>query len=132
MMGFLLRWAVAFGLLAATYNPTEWNFLRWARENWETELPLTALFALILMIGYIIYLRATLRSIGLYGMVLILATAAAVLWVLYDYGWINFDNPNQNAWLGLALVSLMLAIGLSWSIVRRRLTGQIDVDDVDE
>jgi hypothetical protein len=35
-------------------------------------------------------------------------------------------------WIGLVMVATILAIGMSWSHVRRRLTGQADVDDVDE
>ncbi|MEO1240160.1 MAG: DUF6524 family protein, partial [Pseudomonadota bacterium] len=40
--------------------------------------------------------------------------------------------PSFNTWLGLVVLSIVLAIGLSWSIVRRRISGQADVDDVDE
>lgn len=132
MLGFVLRWAVAFGLLAATFNPTEWNYARWAQMNFSDQMPLAVLLGLLLAVGYIIYLRATLRSIGTFGMGLVLAVAAALLWVLYDYGLLTFDNPTQNTWLGLAALSLVLGIGLSWSHVRRRLSGQADMDDVDE
>lgn len=31
-MGFVLRWLAAFVLLALTYNPTEFNYVRWARD----------------------------------------------------------------------------------------------------
>ena len=130
-MGFLIRWALAFGLLAATYNPTEWNFVRWAMGNWETQLPLTIFFALILAIGYIIYLRATIRSIGVFGMLLLLAVVGTALWVLVDLGWIRLDDPTVNTWLAIVVFSAVLAIGLGWSIVRRRISGQADVDDVD-
>ncbi|MFN3209277.1 MAG: DUF6524 family protein [Roseovarius sp.] len=131
-MGFLVRWALAFVLLAATFNPTRYNFIVWARDNWEAQMPLTVLFALLLLVGYIIYLRATLRSIGAFGMGLILAITAALGWVLVDFGLLNLDNPTQNLWLGLVALSLVLGIGLSWSHVRRRLSGQADMDDVDE
>ncbi|RYG92954.1 hypothetical protein EU803_02270 [Loktanella sp. IMCC34160] len=132
MVGFGIRWAFAFVLLAATYNPTGWNLTRWGMENWETQMPLTLFLGLLLLVGYIIYLRATLRSIGLFGMVLILLIAATFLWVLYDYGWISLEDPTVNTWIGLALMSLVLGIGLNWSHVRRRLSGQSDIDDVDE
>lgn len=130
-MGFLLRWAFAFILLAATYNPTQWNFVRWGMENYQTSLPVTVLFGLVLLVGYIIYLRATLRSIGPFGMLLVLAVAGTLLWVLYDQGWIDLADPTFNTWLAIVVLSIVLAIGLSWSIVRRRLSGQADVDDVD-
>lgn len=131
-MGFVLRWGFAFVLLAATYNPTHWNFIRWGMANYSDKLPLTVLFGLILLVGYIVYLRATLRSIGTFGMLLVLALVGAVLWVLYDYGLLDLSNRDLTLWLGLFALSLVLGIGLSWSLVRRKLSGQADVDDIEE
>ena len=131
-MGFLLRWAFAFLLLAATFNPTDWNFVQWARANFSEQMPLTVLLGLLLLVGYIIYLRATFRSIGTFGMLLVLAIVGAILWVLYDWGWLTLENSNQNTWIGLIALSVVLGIGLSWSHVRRKLSGQADMDDVDE
>lgn len=130
-MGFIIRWACAFALLAATYNPTQWNFYRWVQTGWETQLPLTILFALVLLIGYIIYLRATLRSIGLFGLLLILAVVCTAVWVLYDFELIKLESHAVQTWLAITVLSFALAVGLGWSIVRRRISGQADVDDVD-
>ena len=132
MIGFLMRWGVAFGLLAATFNPTDWNYARWVSQNFADQMPLAVLLGLLLLVGYIIYLRATLRSIGTFGMGLVLAVIGALLWVLYDFGWLTLENRTGNIWIGLLALSLVLGIGLSWSHVRRRLSGQADMDDVDE
>lgn len=129
-MGFLMRWLFAFVLVAATYNPTEYNFVRWATTS--DQLSITVLAGLVLLVGYIIYLRATLRSIGAFGMALILAVVGAILWVLYDFGLLDLQNQTLTVWIGIFALSLVLGIGLSWSIVRRKLSGQADVDDVDE
>ncbi|PXW67987.1 hypothetical protein C7964_10477 [Loktanella sp. PT4BL] len=131
-MGFVIRWVFALLLLMATYNPTQWNYVRWSMANYETQLSLTVLFGLILLVGYIIYLRATLRSIGIFGMLLILAVVGTILWVLFDQGVISLNNPSVNTWIGIYALSIVLAVGLSWSIVRRKLSGQADVDDIDE
>jgi hypothetical protein len=32
----------------------------------------------------------------------------------------------------LIALSLVMGVGLSWSIIRRRLSGQLDVDDVEQ
>ncbi len=130
-MGFLLRWLFAFILIAATFNPTKWNFVSWARAHYSTELPLTVFFGLILLIWYIIYLRATLRSIGGFGMFLVFSVFSALIWVLWDRGLLNLSDSEVNAWMGILALSLVLGIGLSWSFVRRALTGQFDVDDSD-
>lgn len=132
MTGFLLRWLFAFVLLAATYNPTQYSYVRWGIEHGGANLSIAVLLGLVLLVGYIIYLRATLRSIGGFGMALVLALVGAILWVLYDLGVLRLDDPGLNTWLGLFALSLVLGIGLSWSHVRRYLSGQSDVDDVDE
>lgn len=132
MTGFLLRWLFAFGLVTVTYNPTDYNFVRWAATQGQTQLSVTVLAGLVLLVGYIIYLRATLRSIGAFGMLLILALVGALLWVAYDFGLLDLQNRALTMWIGIFALSLVLGIGLSWSIVRRKLSGQADVDDVDE
>ncbi len=131
-MGFLLRWLFALVLVAATFNPTRWNFVRWARDHFSDQLPVTVLLGLILVVAYVIYIRATLRSIGGFGIVLVTAVVAALLWVLFDWGWLTLENPAFNQWIGILAISLVLGVGLSWSFVRRALSGQYDVDDHDE
>lgn len=131
-MGFTLRWAFAFVLVAATFNPTPWNYVRWARDHLADQFPLAVLFGLILFVAYVIYVRATLRSIGGFGILLVTAIVAALLWVLYDWGWLSIDNAAQNQWIGIFAISVVLGIGLSWSFVRRSISGQYDVDDSDD
>lgn len=131
-MGFIWRWLCAFVLLAVTFNPTEYNYINWVRDYGGMNMSIAVLLGLLLAIGYIIYLRATLRSIGGFGMLLVLAVLGAGLWVLYDLGVLRLDNSNMNVWLALVVLSFVLGIGLSWSIVRRALSGQADMDDVDQ
>ncbi len=132
MIGFLLRWVAAVALVFATYNPTKWNFIAWATKNWELQLPIIALLGILLVIGYVIFLRATFRSIGIFGIILVVALIAAVIWVLASQGWLSLEDTTLMTWVGLTAVSFVLAIGLSWSIVRRVISGQADVDDVDD
>ncbi|MCR9273298.1 MULTISPECIES: DUF6524 family protein [Mameliella] len=131
-MSFLLRWLFAFVLLAATYNPSQFNYIRWAMNNTDGNLPLVVLFGIVLLIGYIIYLRATLRSIGVFGMALVLGLVAAILWALVYYGLLDLSDPKLSTWIGIFALSLVLGVGLSWSIIRRKLSGQVDMDDVEE
>jgi len=130
-MGFLFRWLFAFILVAATFNPTEWNYIRWVRGNFSEQMSQAVLLGLILLVAYIIYLRATLRSIGGIGMFLVAAVVSALIWVLYDFGILDLQNRDFVVWLGIFAVSVVLGVGLSWSFVRRALSGQHDVDDAD-
>lgn len=130
-MGILLRLAGAFALLSATFNPTRFNYFRWAEANYMAQLPLTVLLGLLLAVGYMVYIVATLRSIGAFGIVLIAAIFGATIWVLIDWGVLTLANPSLNLWLGIVALSLILGVGLSWSILRQRLSGQATVDEVD-
>jgi ABC-type Fe3+ transport system permease subunit len=130
-MGILLRWLGAFLLLSATFNPSDWNYLHWARASWGEEMPLAIFLGLLLAVGYMIYIVATLRSIGAFGAILIAAIFGAGLWVLIDWGWLSLTNRSVNLWLGILVLSLILGIGLSWSILRQRLSGQASVDEID-
>ena len=131
-MGFVLRWVFAFLLVALTYNPTQYNYVEWTLQNYKVETPLAVLMGLLLLISYIVYLRATLRSIGPFGVILVLSVVGATLWVLYDKDMLTMKNKDINTWIGVFTLSAVLGIGLSWSIVRRLLTGQADVDDLDQ
>ena len=132
MIEFLLRWLFAFVLLGLTYNPTGYSYVHWLSAGSFSPLSLLVLSGLFLCVGFIIYLRATIRSIGLFGMGLVLALVGAVFWVLYDLGALSLDDVTRNTWLALIAASFVLGIGLSWSHVRRRLAGQHDVDDLDD
>jgi Family of unknown function (DUF6524) len=131
-MGIFLRWLGAFLLLVATFNPTEWNYVRWSMAHGDDQLPLTLFLGLILLAGFLIYLLATLRSIGPFGMLFVAALFGSGVWVLYSWGLLSLENATLNTWLGLLALSLILGVGLSWSILKRRLSGQATVDDGDE
>lgn len=131
-MGYLIRWLCAFVLLVLTFNPTSFNYINWAQTAYSGQLPIVVLPGLLLLVGYIIYLRATLRSIGVFGMALILAITGTLIWVLVDWNILSLSNQGLMTWIALFALSLVLGIGLSWSHVRRALSGQFDMDDMDE
>lgn len=132
VMIFVKRWLFALALVAATWNPTPFNYIRWSLNHLGSQLPLIILFGIVLFIGWSIFIRATMRSIGKAGVVVSAALGGAILWVLHDFGLVNFANPRFTAWLVILGASLVLGLGMSWSYVRRKLTGQVDVDDVEE
>ena len=128
---FLARVAFAVGLVLVTYNPSGTSYVDWILPGLQPDMPLKALAGIVLLIGYVICIRATLRSIGLVGVVLAAALLGSAGWVLVDRGILAVSNPGMLQWLILAGTGVVLGIGLSWSHVRRAVTGQADMDDVD-
>lgn len=129
---FLLRWLVALILVFATFNPTDYSYYRWMIGLNGENLALKALIGVVLVILYVIYLRATWRSIGPIGVSLAAAFLGALIWVAIDFGLLNLAQPTIMTWILLFVLSTILAVGISWSHIRRRVAGQADIDDVDE
>jgi hypothetical protein len=131
-MSFLLRWAVALALVFVTFNPTDYSYYRWVAV-WDGEnIPVKALAGIVLLILYVIFLRATWRSIGPIGLALAAALMAVLIWVTIDFGLLNLNQPTIVTWVLLFAIATILAIGISWSHIRRRVTGQADMDDVED
>ena len=131
-IGFLLRVLFAMLLVFGTYNPTDYSYASWVLSGDAGFEPVTALVGVALLIAWIVFLRATFLSLGWLGIILGAALFGCFIWLLIDIGWLSMDSTGAITWLVLLLISLILAVGMSWSHIRRRLTGQVDVDDVED
>jgi hypothetical protein len=129
--GFLLRLLAAFILVFSSYNPSGYSYYHWLSENIDSPTPIIALAGVLLLVGWTILLRATFRSLGPFGLLLAAAFLGVLLWMMIDWGWFGADNLTAVTYLVLVVLSGILAIGVSWSHIRRRITGQVDVDDVE-
>ncbi len=126
------RFFFALILVLATYNPSGYSYLHWIKESINAINPYIALTGILLTIGWVVYLRATFRSLGFIGILLLTVLFGCILWLLIDLGLLSLEHDVVFHWVILFLVSLVLTIGISWSHIRRRLSGQVDiVEDAD-
>jgi len=133
---YFIRLFIAVILIFATFNPVEpFSYFYWAInplfEDINSFTILKGLVGIILLIGWTIFLRATLRSLGLFGTLLAITFFGLLLWLVVDKGWVGIENRDAITWLVLVGLSGVLSAGISWSHLRRRMTGQLDVDDTD-
>lgn len=132
---YVLRLIGAVTLVFLTYNPEQISFYHWVRPvvaDFSRFEVLMAFAGVVLLIGWAIYLRATMRSLGAFGTFLAVAFFATLIWVLVTYTPIPKDNLKVVTYLVLTGAAGVLSVGISWSHVRRRLTGQLDVDETDD
>ena len=129
---FGLRAAFALLLVLLTFNPTDYSFVHMIADGFPKITPVEAVCAVLLLIGWFVFLSATFRAIGLIGMVLALALFAALVWLVVSWGWISLQDKTALAWIALIILALILAIGMSWSHIYQRWSGQATVDEVDE
>jgi ABC-type Mn2+/Zn2+ transport system permease subunit len=134
LFGFVWRFALALALVLLTFNPSGYSFFHWVRDSIASGTfdPVQALAGVALAIGWVMFLKATHRSLGSLGLILTSAFFAALVWLLIDRGILRADSSTAISWIVLVCIAAILAVGMSWSHIRRRLSGQVDVDDVDD
>jgi hypothetical protein len=130
-LGFFLRISFCILLVFVTYNPAGWSYFHWIQAGWENNMPIKVLAGIALLIAVLVCARATYRSIKIVGVVLVAALLAALVWVAYDLELLDVKKPGVMQWILLLAVGLIMGVGLSWSIVRRMISGQLDVLDGD-
>jgi len=113
-----------------TFNPSGHSYYHWVAEGFPHLTPLQLLGGLGLIIGWVIYVTATRRSLGLFGVLLVLAVFAALIWLAVQNGWLRLNGGTSMAWVAVVATGLILGIGMCWSFVRRAISGQADVDEV--
>jgi hypothetical protein len=79
---FLARFAFALLVAGATYNPTRYSYYAWAKSTGFEWRPPTVFVGVILLIGWVVCLRLTLRSIGGLGLLPANAFLAAFFWLV--------------------------------------------------
>ncbi|MBF0152224.1 MAG: hypothetical protein HQL64_00555 [Magnetococcales bacterium] len=124
---FLLRLLAAFVIVFGVYNPTGYSYVQWAFESGPFSL-LKLFVGVSLLIVLLIFGKATLHSMGIVGIGIAITFFTLFFWLLIKYGLLAISNQLVK-YLILVIVSLVLATGVSWSYIWRKLTGQIDVED---
>lgn len=130
-VGFVFRLLSALVLVFATYNPTEWSFVSWVQAAMTegTLGPEHLLIGILLAIGWTIFGVASIRALGVLGLVLGGGFLAALVWFLIDFGWLSATSAESVTWIILVCLAILLAVGVSWSHIWRRITGQLEVDE---
>lgn len=130
--GVLLRAAFSLVLVFLTFNPSGYSYIHMVSHGFPHMTPLEVVCGIVLLIAWIVFLGATLKSIGFFGMLLAFALFAALIWLVVSWGWVTLSDTRAITWIGLVILALILAIGMSWSHLYRRWTGQATVDEVED
>jgi len=132
ILDFLWRLLAAIILVLITFNPSGFSYFHWFKGAFSGEgtSAIHYFAGVILLVGWAIFVIATARSLGTLGTVLGAAAIGTGLWLLADIGIIQAGSATAVTWLSLIALAILLAVGLSWAHIWRRLSGQVDVDEV--
>lgn len=104
--GIALRLVSALVPVFLTVNPGGWSYYHWAARVIPVGLtPPVVLTGIALLIGWEVFLSATMRSIGVLGAL---------------------------TCVGLVILAATLALGMSWTHLLRQRSGQAVADEVSE
>jgi len=135
-ISFSLRFLAAATIVLLTYNPSGYSYFHWVQnslavtgEGFGAE---QAFAGVVILIGWTVLLTSTLKALGTLGLILASAFIGTFVWLMTSYGLFEVETSIAITWTALVSLSALLAIGMSWSHIRRRLSGQVDVDDVND
>jgi hypothetical protein len=132
IVGLLWRVAFALALVLVTFNPSGRSYYHWIADGFPSITPAEAIAGIALLGLWLFFVRSTLQALGAFGLALVLAFFASVVWWVVSKGWLDVGNTSAMAWVVLVVVGLALGIGMSWAHIRGEISGQASVNRVDQ
>lgn len=128
---FIIRFIFATIIVFATYNPEGMSYYDWIKDEFPTFTVYKGFVGVILIIGWIILIRATIGSLGAIGIILAVAFFGLLIWLMFDVFNIPTDSVRVVTYIIQVMIICVLSIGVSWSHIRRRISGQVDTDEIE-
>jgi hypothetical protein len=130
-MGVVWRVLFSLALVFLTFNPSGTSYFHWLAESFPSIQPAKAIAGILLVGAWLFFVRSTFNAMGPAGVGLLVALFASIVWWMVRQGWLSIDNRAAMAWVVLTILGIVLGIGMSWSLIRQRVSGQTSVDRVD-
>lgn len=126
VVGYLVRLLFSLFLVFGMYNPTGYSYYHWLELDTPGGWPLKVFVGVVFGFLLFTHIQATFRSMSWIGTGLVTLVVAAAIWVLVDYDLIDLAKPETLALTLLSGFAMVIGTGLSWSLVRYRISGQVD------
>jgi hypothetical protein len=128
--GIIVRWLMSMFVVFAIFNPSGYSYVHWVLRDADQPWSVKVLAGLLLGSLATTFLLATVRALGFRGIMAASGLLVAATWAMIDLGLLR--NLSHSAYLTIALtvIASILTLGLSWSNLTLRVTGQVDSNDV--
>ena len=131
-----LQWWVtllmSLALAIGTWNPTEYHFINYITNTENILSGFNPVGILIMLALWLLAIKSIFQSLKLYGAILAVIIIAAFIWGLQEYGIINVTDFEQAGWAATIGMGLLIWLGLTASIIWKKLTGVYTTDMTDE
>ena len=126
--GIMIRIVVSLLLVLLTYNPGGYSYFHWVLADLGAFDALKGFVGAGLLVAWGVFVRTALVSLGSLGVILSARVLGTLVWMLYDFGLLSTTRSSAFVWIILVVTGIILGIGLSWSLIRQRATGQVEVN----
>jgi|SRR3954454_18643871 len=126
----IVRWLTSMFIVFATFNPSGYSYVHWVLRDTDQPWSLKILAGILLGSFVATFFLATVRSLGLRGIVAVTGLLVAATWTLIDLGLLRDLSHGAYVTIVLVVIASILALGVSWSNLTLRVTGQVDSNDV--
>lgn len=125
--GVMVRVVLAIALVLVTFNPSGHSFYHWLSTPPLAISATKAFLGVALLVAWVVCLRTAYSALGTIGVVLGCLLLGSFVWLLFDMKVLHDGGGAFMVWLGLIIFGGVIGLGLSWSLIRARATGQVDV-----
>lgn len=129
---FLLRFTIAAVVVFATYNAEGFSCFHWILNNLGDLNLYMAAGAVILVLSWIMLIRASIISLSLIGFSLITVAFALLAWYIIHQLKLNASSKGAIIYIIELAIALVLSVGVPWSNIKRKLSRQAKTDQAIE
>ncbi len=127
--GYIVRLLAAMLVVFGAYNPSGYSYYHWLQidfGDWAFKL----FIGLLLIVAFYLQINAMWRSMRLIGTGSLTLVILAGGWLASDLGLVDLNDQTQLILGGQIGITALLGTGLSWSHIRYRLSGQVDLENI--
>ena len=126
-VGIVIRIVISIALVLVTYNPSGHSFVHWVFTDLSSFDPLKAFLGVLILVAWVVFVRTARTSLGTLGILLSALLLGTLVWLLFDLHLLSNSGSSTMVWIVLVATGIVLGIGVSWSLIRQRATGQVEV-----
>ena len=125
-VGIVIRIVISIALVLVTYNPSGHSFVHWVFTDLSTFDPLKAFLGVLILVAWVVFVRTARTALGTLGILLSALLLGTLVWLLFGLHLLSNAGSSTMVWIVLVATGIVLGIGLSWSLIRQRATGQVE------
>jgi hypothetical protein len=118
---FFLRFLFAAVVVFATYNAEGFSYFHWIINNLGQLNLYMARAAVVLVLSWIILIRASIASLSLIGFAIVTLAFGLLAWLIITRLGLNASSKGAIIYIIELAIAFVLSLGVPWSQIKRKI-----------